>query len=188
VDYVDEQEVEEYIEELDVSEFDEYIAPASVDDPVNIERPKEKEIEPKKEPIRKKVLKKVDKPHNDKITPTVRADKPVSTLGRTQSIYAGNQGNRKVQYRDKVRAALAAHSIYPRSARRRNIEGVGAIEIKVDAKGNVIAHRFIKSTGYHILDQAAIRMIEKATPLPRPVEYNIATPFWISIPIEFKFK
>ena len=100
----------------------------------------------------------------------------------------GGAGAAEIRYQDKVRAAIEAHRVYPRSARRRKIEGSAVVQIRINRQGHILESRFIKTTGSHILDQAVMDMIKAADPLPEMPSSLGKSSISINVPIGFKLK
>ena len=74
--------------------------------------------------------------------------------------------------------------IYPPAARRRGIEGMVTILFLIDKQGNLIRSEVSKSSGYSILDNAAIELIKRVLPYPhtigKPVEMKISVVYDLS--------
>jgi TonB family protein len=75
----------------------------------------------------------------------------------------------------------APHFEYPSAARKEHLEGSGLFEIHINPDGSVAAVRILETTGYDILDAAAIagfrqwRFRPHTIPIVRmPVQYRIA--------------
>ncbi|MEZ5813511.1 MAG: energy transducer TonB [Alphaproteobacteria bacterium] len=91
----------------------------------------------------------------------------------------------EADYHDKIRAWLEKHKTYPRRARLSGIEGIVTVDFTMSSSGQVLSKRIAKSSGHHILDQAALDAVEQATPLPAfPNELRQPT---MSLSISFSF-
>ncbi len=79
--------------------------------------------------------------------------------------------------RERVRAALA----YPEAARRRGIEGVVGLSIRLDENGGLAGLRVTISSGSPLLDQAAREAVVASLPFPAlsgsPRSYDLAVRF-----------
>ncbi|MBI4684250.1 MAG: TonB family protein [Nitrospirae bacterium] len=80
-----------------------------------------------------------------------------------------------------IRAAIEKVKTYPVLAMKRRIEGILMTEFIINSKGYSENVAVAKSSGYEILDSAAIAIIKRAAPFPK-VEGQI------SIPITFSLK
>lgn len=69
---------------------------------------------------------------------------------------------------------------YPAAARRNGWEGTAVVALEIDAAGELIAVRIHKSSGYRVLDEAAVKMIRSAR--------FAGGPGTLLQPLEFKLK
>lgn len=72
------------------------------------------------------------------------------------------------RYVKSLTPLLSENQDYPMLARKRHMEGGVRVEVEIDAQGNVLSVKVIKSSGKDILDNAAINTIKKSSPLPPP--------------------
>jgi len=70
------------------------------------------------------------------------------------------------QRRELVRSRLEAYKFYPASARRRGIEGEVELGFALDSKGLADGLMILASSGYSILDRAAMQTVHRAQPFP----------------------
>jgi len=76
---------------------------------------------------------------------------------------------------------------YPRSARRRGMEGTVLLEVFVSAQGKPEKIKLLESSGHGVLDRAALSAVrswifEPGTIGDRPVD------MWVRVPIRFELK
>ena len=57
---------------------------------------------------------------------------------------------------------------YPAVAKRRHWEGTTVVQLRFTAEGKVEDISVVDTSGHDILDEAAVKMIRHATPLPVP--------------------
>ncbi|MCB9981497.1 MAG: energy transducer TonB [Rhodospirillales bacterium] len=110
------------------------------------------------------------------------------SMSKQNNAYAGGGRDAEIRYQDKVRAAIESQRVYPRAARRRKLEGRAVIQIHISRSGTITESHFIKTTGHHILDQAALNMIKAASPLPTIPPSLGKSSISMNIPIGFKLK
>jgi len=83
---------------------------------------------------------------------------------------------------------LAAHisqfKRYPRIAQRRGWEGELTLEVRLDKHAKILNIMILNKSNYDVLDQEAIKMIERSKPLPKPTDLTSET-FTVFIPIKF---
>ncbi|WP_374467707.1 energy transducer TonB, partial [Ferrovibrio sp.] len=63
---------------------------------------------------------------------------------------------------------LVRHRDYPRAARLRRQEGTPRIAITLDTSGRLLALTLTESSGFALLDEAALDMARRAAPFPPP--------------------
>jgi TonB family protein len=79
-----------------------------------------------------------------------------------------------------IRAAIEKAKTYPYIARKKKIEGTVITEFIIDGRGYPDNIKVIKSSGFEILDSAALNIISKAAPFPK-LEGNIVIPITFSL-------
>jgi periplasmic protein TonB len=76
---------------------------------------------------------------------------------------------------------------YPPAARRRGYEGTIMMEVFVDREGKVQDLRLLRSSGYDMLDRAAMRAVKGWRFAPaRQGEENVD--MWVTVPLTFRLK
>jgi len=96
------------------------------------------------------------------------APKPVRAARRTHgkaSSTSFSASARKVR-ESRVRNRLERYKYYPASARRRGIEGEVELDFALNGKGEAHSVSIVASSGYNILDSAALRTVRRAQPFP----------------------
>lgn len=92
---------------------------------------------------------------------------------------------RKADYYARLLGWLDQHKDYPREARLRREQGVAQLYFRMSRDGRVLSYRLDDSSGHQALDDAVIRMIERANPLPPfPPEIKDAE-LELVVPVEF---
>jgi TonB family protein len=77
--------------------------------------------------------------------------------------------------------AIEKAKTYPRLARERGVEGVVLVRFKVAPSGDIEKVDVVKSSGSDILDQASIRTVHRAAPMP----YLNG---WVEVPMSYVLK
>ena len=80
-----------------------------------------------------------------------------------------------------IAAAIERNKNYPRMARERSIQGTVRLRFKVGQTGAVEKVEVLKSSGFEILDDASIKSVYRAKPLPY-------VQGWIEVPIAYVLK
>lgn len=91
-------------------------------------------------------------------------------------------------YGNTLWSAISKFKKYPRIAQTRGWQGETVIELSLDADGKLKSKKVVKSSGYDILDQQGLEMVEKALPFPEPPEALRNGSFTIRVPIPFKLE
>jgi len=74
---------------------------------------------------------------------------------------------------------------YPRIAMRRNWQGMVLVKMVMLDNGNIQSLSIEKSSGYEVLDNEAMKMIERAKPLPKPPDILAGDEVNIYVPVSF---
>ncbi|MEP7367906.1 MAG: TonB family protein [Acidobacteriota bacterium] len=94
----------------------------------------------------------------------------------------------KDQYQQLISARIKQHEEYPPIARRRHWEGTTVVQLTLTPDGKVARVTVLEKSGYDVLDEAAVRMIQKASPLPLPPEGLRGRDLTVQVPIKFKLE
>ncbi|WP_273149505.1 energy transducer TonB [Methylophaga thiooxydans] len=111
--------------------------------------------------------------------------KQKQTTGRANSITTGGQVAARQSYFSLLAATLAKHKRYPTASRRRGEEGVVKLFFVVDRTGAVLDYKITQSSGSARLDDAVIRMLKKASPLPAFPSAMQQQQLEVNVPIAF---
>ncbi|MEM9623284.1 MAG: energy transducer TonB [Pseudomonadota bacterium] len=91
-------------------------------------------------------------------------------------------------YTLQLQTWLERHKEYPNRARRRRQEGVAMLYLLMDRQGQVLEFRVEQSSGYGLLDEEVIAMVERAQPLPALPESMPQATLEIMVPVEFELR
>jgi|GEM_PF-1569302 len=84
-------------------------------------------------------------------------------------------------FMDGLREKILENQIYPAAARKKGLQGVVFLRLELDSEGNIIALQVMQSSGYKILDRAAISLLKKVV----PYEHGIGRSIAVEIPIRY---
>ena len=98
---------------------------------------------------------------------------------------AGGDPRVEADYAAVLLAWLERHKEYPRPARRRGQEGVVLLYVLIDREGRVLQSRIEESSGYLLLDNAALDMLERAAPVPPLPEDMPQERLELVLPVQF---
>lgn len=109
--------------------------------------------------------------------PSAAHDTPAADLSALRGLFTG-----------KVRQRIANAKYYPRTARRRGMEGRPVIAFTLDKGGQLTKITLAQTSGYRLLDQAALEAVQRAAPYPEiPAELKTDI-LKFKLPISFALK
>ena len=82
-------------------------------------------------------------------------------------------------------AWLARHKAYPVQEKKAKHQGVVTLEFAIERSGRVLSARVKNGSGYPALDQAALDMVARASPVPAIPDALARERLSLAIPIEF---
>lgn len=167
------------------TDTDETATPPIVDDKALIKEsyippsPRKEEVKPKRKPKpRKPPWKTVEKKQKSQVERTqgepTQASDPVNALegSRSSSPLAGSSSGAPVSkssYLSRLLTSIESHKRYPPSARM--AEGRSIVSFKIADNGEIYAVSLRKSSGYSVLDAAAISAVKQGSvALPPPAD------------------
>lgn len=157
-----------------------------------IEEPAVEEPEPKPEELPPpKPEEPVEEPPQDE--PASSASAPPDAPQEDDQAAAPNQGlasavadrNRVMNWQSSLMMKLNDAKRYPSRARRARNEGVAYLRFAMDREGNVLSASIERSSGYPLLDEETLELIERAQPLPQPPEDMQGEVLEFVVPVEF---
>jgi len=80
---------------------------------------------------------------------------------------------------------IAKYKKFPRIAQRRGWQGEVILQVKLTGQGQLIAKRIRQSSGFRVLDEEGLNMIDRAIPFPAPPSILSGRTFTILVPIKF---
>ncbi len=120
-----------------------------------------------------------------KVEKSQTSSKQQST-GKANAVTTGAQVTAKQSYFSMLAATLAKYKQYPIASRRRGEEGIVKLFFVVDRNGKVLDYRISESSGSKRLDDAVIKMLKKAEPLPAFPADMLQPQLEINVPIAFQ--
>ncbi|EAM0465457.1 energy transducer TonB [Campylobacter coli] len=113
-----------------------------------------------------------------------------SNEDKTQTIISGNAKEQIKSYQALLMAHLAKFKKYPQEAIMQKQEGVVRIRVSIDESGNVLSKELKKSCPYAALNDEALSLFKRASPLPKPPKEMLKNGDKISfvMPIDYNIK
>jgi len=92
------------------------------------------------------------------------------------------------RYAQQLSRLLASHQEYPRLAAQRGWEGEVRLRLKVARQGNLLSVQVDRSSGYDILDQHAMQLVDLASGLPPLPEGLEGSEISVIVPVNYRLK
>ncbi|NBB64654.1 TonB family protein [Pseudomonas sp. ODNR1LW] len=170
------------------------LSPTPAPDPI-VWRPKEVKTQDAPTPVRPLAVenaapppssgRSADAPPSPVAAPPSKPAPPAGGVVNAPMALSGAQGD---AYGARVRAHLEAHKIYPRGARRLRQTGVVTVRFVIDREGRVISSRIVSGSGVPALDEEAMAMLTRASPVPRPPAGVPGARIEMRTPVEFSLE
>lgn len=77
---------------------------------------------------------------------------------------------------------------YPNEARSRGEQGVAKVQFTIDRRGRVMSAQLLASSGSAALDEEALSVLRRASPLPAPPDGFGAETIALTLPIQFRIR
>ncbi len=113
-----------------------------------------------------------------------------SNEDKTQTIVSSNAKEQVKSYQALLMAHLTKFKKYPQEAIMQKQEGVVRIRVSIDESGNVLSKELKKSCPYAALNDEALSLFKRASPLPKPPKEMLKNGDKISfvMPIDYNIK
>ena len=100
--------------------------------------------------------------------PNIPEDMGMNISDWTPGSLANSNYDTSESYLEMIRQRIEQHKHYPRQARERQIEGMVTIRFIITPAGNVQAIGIARSSRHSLLNEAAIKAVQNASPFPKP--------------------
>jgi protein TonB len=94
----------------------------------------------------------------------------------------------KQVYGQSISRQIKRYQKYPERAQRLGWEGTAEILLRIAADGKVAGVTLSKSSGKSVLDEEALNMVRRATPLPAAPQDLRGRELTVTVPIVFKLQ
>lgn len=119
------------------------------------------------------------------VSPELAKPAPAPTQVATKAPAQVDQQQMLGRYAQQLSLLLSSQQVYPRLAAMRGWEGEVRLRLKVARKGNLLSLQVDRSSGYEILDQHALQLVElvRMPPFPEALE---GSEIQITVPVNYK--
>jgi len=118
-------------------------------------------------------------------SPIARAETPPPVVRQAPS--ALDPGALKT-YGETLARAFDKKKSYPRLARLRNQQGTTQLRLRIGPDGKLHDLSVARSSGFDVLDAAAVHMVQDSLPLPEPPDVLRDRELTLTVPIVFKLE
>jgi protein TonB len=94
----------------------------------------------------------------------------------------------KASWEKSLVSHLNRYKRYPDEARARGVRGDVSVRFTLDRTGHVTAAQVVHSSGSVSLDEEALAVLQRASPLPAPPDQVAGATFDLVLPIQFRIK
>jgi protein TonB len=94
----------------------------------------------------------------------------------------------QISWQKSLISHLNRYKRYPDGARARSHQGIVKVEFTIDRGGRVIAARVIQGSGSQHLDDEALAVLQRASPLPAPPSEITGETLQLAMPIHFRIR
>ena len=91
-------------------------------------------------------------------------------------------------YGETLARAFDKKKSYPRIARLRNQQGTTQLKLRIGPDGKLHDLSVARSSGFDVLDAAAVHMVQDSLPLPEPPDVLRDRELTLTVPIVFKLE
>ena len=140
-----------------------------------VERPRPVEKPKEKKQVRPQTRTATAPPRTQ---PAAAPAAPSAGVAATPSVSPAN-------WRGALLAQLNRAKRYPADARSRREEGTVRLSFSIDRSGRVIGYQIVGSSGSASLDQEALSLIQRASPLPAPPPDVQGSRISLTVPVRF---
>ena len=96
------------------------------------------------------------------------------------------QGILDSRLQSKVKDALAPHFNYPLMARKKGWQGLVKLGVRVETSGDLSNIQVVRSSGYSLLDHAAVKSLKQVARLPGVEGWMEQNSFDMVVPVEYR--
>jgi len=155
-----------------------------------IPRPEEKN-EPKKEDAKEAVPDKQNAEQASAAPLTTAPPRVEAEPARSSASARGSSASAaqiQASWQKALIDQLNRHKRYPDAARSSRAQGVVVVAFRLDRSGQLMASRVTKTSGSRALDEEALAVLKRASPLPAPPAQIPGPMLDLVLPIQFRIK
>ena len=99
-----------------------------------------------------------------------------------------NSGAARASWQAQLVGWLERNKRYPRLAQEQRQEGTVYLRFAIDRQGRVLSSQIERGSGYALLDEEVLALIQRAQPLPAPPAEVLGARIELTVPIQFSLR
>jgi len=111
-----------------------------------------------------------------------------SAPAATPQIPTNSSPAARASWQAQLVAWLEKYKRYPRVAQEQRQQGVVHLRFTIDREGKVLASEINKSSGFELLDEEVLALIQRAQPVPAPPPEVTGTRIEMLVPVSFSLR
>jgi protein TonB len=114
------------------------------------------------------------------------AERQAEQAAAPQSVAGTQPSTTMIQrWQADVLRHLAQRRQYPPGAERRREQGIAVVRFSINGSGQVLSAALVQSSGFAELDQAAVQLVHRSSPIPPPPAGLPQALLTLTAPIEY---
>jgi protein TonB len=155
--------------------------------PKKVEDIEDKESVEEQQPEQKAEPQTTSSPTQAAAPPPVEAKPGVKLAAKTAGL-STKPSQAVLTWHKSLVQQINRHKKYPHKARREGAQGTVEVVFTLDRSGKVLTTRLRDSSGFNLLDEEAIAVLERASPFPAPPAEMAGLTMKLVLPITFNIK
>jgi periplasmic protein TonB len=135
-------------------------------------------------------VKHIERPPQTQREPQPAAPHPpaVSPQSSVSQGAATSAASARVTWQAQLLAWLEKYKRYPRVAQEQHQQGVVYLRFAIDRQGKVLSSQINKSSGYELLDDEVLALVQRAQPVPSPPPEVSGDRIELLVPVAFSLR
>lgn len=101
---------------------------------------------------------------------------------------ASSAASARASWQAQLLAWLEKYKRYPRVAQEQRQQGVASLRFAIDRQGKVLSSQITKSSGFELLDEEVLALIQRAQPVPSPPPEVGGNRIELQVPVAFSLR
>jgi protein TonB len=117
--------------------------------------------------------------------PTAPPPSPAAPQSTVSQGAATSAASARVTWQAQLLAWLEKYKRYPRVAQEQHQQGVAYLRFAIDRQGKVLSSQINKSSGFELLDDEVLALVQRAQPMPTPPPEVLGERIDLVVPVAF---